>query len=793
MRPRLIPPGIEMVMQRISQPLTNLRGAYEVVVIGSGYGGGIAASRFARAGRQVCVLEKGRELLPGDFPNTEMGALREFQVDGPLHQIGSKTGLYDLHVDKEITVLRGCGLGGTSLINSNVSLRADPRVFEDLRWPEQLRQDLAHGVEAGYARAEAMLKPQPYPASRPEPQRAAHLRACAEHIGEKFYLTPINVAFESGVNHVGIEQSACNDCGDCVTGCNYTSKNTTRMNYLPDAWNHGAEIFCEVDVVLVRRVENRWLVIVRPLNVGRELFDAPAIHIFADIVVLGAGSLGSTEILLRSADAGLAVSRLVGERFTGNGDVLGFSYNGEIPVNATGIGTHDLLGHPPCGPNITGCIDARENRPLKEGMLAEDGTIPGALGAFVARMLANEAVIQGKKLGAHLSTTLSREAREADTVVRGPHHGAMKHSQMFLVMAHDGEDGRMQLEDGNLKIHWPGVGKRPIFEKINDMLAKVTETTKGLYVRNPLWNKLFGQPLITSHPLGGCCMGDNAQTGVVNHKGQVFDGANATSVHPGLYIMDGSILPTSVGVNPLLTISAIAERCADLAIRQNGWSVSYALPSRPRQNIEPPTVGVRFTETMKGHFSKGNRDYKAAEKAGKVDGHTFRFVLTIQADNLDKLLTDEHYSSTMVGSVEAPSLSPDPLTVTHGKFTLFVRNPAEPHVKNMFYRMGLTARDGTRYWFEGFKVIRDDEGVDVWSDTTTLYVTVWQGTSITGPLVGRGILYITPDDFMKQLTTTKITNARGKVAESKDLTRFGMHFMGALWKTYRPHLVRDAV
>lgn len=779
-------------MQRISQPVTHLRSSYEVIVIGSGYGGGIAASRFARAGRDVCVLERGREYLPGDFPSTEAEAAKQFQIDGPLHRMGSKTALYELHVDNDITIVKGCGLGGTSLINANVCLRADPRVFQDRRWPEELRNDLEYGLEQGYARAEAMLKPQTYPANRPELKKVAHLRACAEHLGEKCHLTPINVTFESGVNHVGVEQRACNDCGDCVTGCNVAAKNTTRMNYLPDAWNHGAEIFCEVDVVSIRRAGNRWLVIVRPLDVGRELFDAPPIHIFADIVVLGAGSLGSTEILLRSAEAGLSVSPLLGQRFTGNGDVIGFSYNGEIRINTYGMGDANAVGNDPPGPCLTAYIDARENRPLDEGMVTQDSTIPGPIATFTSKLVAHEAAIPGRVTSTDLETRFKREARELDTTLRGPRHGAGAHTQTFLVMAHDGEDGHMQLENGTLRIHWPGVGKRPIFQKINTMLTKATETTKGIFVPNPFWHKLFPQPLISSHPLGGCSMGDDAQTGVVNHKGEVFDGSNATSVHSGLYVMDGAIIPMSLGVNPLLTISALAERCAALAIRQNDWPISYDLPSRPRANIKPSTVGVRFTETMKGHFSKGTLDYKSADEAGKAAGNTFRFVLTIQADDLEKLLTDERYLSNMFGSVEAPILSPDPLTVTQGKFTLFLRNPAEPGVKNMMYRMGLTASDGTQYWFEGFKVIRDDRGLDIWSDTTTLYVTVWQGTDNTGPIVGRGILYITPDDFTKQLTTTKITNAPSKITEAKDIVRFGMHFMGELWKTYGIHLVREA-
>ena len=395
-------------MHRISQPVTRLRDTYEVIVIGSGYGGGIAASRFARAGRKVCVLERGREFLPGDFPDTETKALEEVQASGPDHRIGSRTGLYDLHIDREITVIKGCGLGGTSLINANVSIRADPRVFEDLRWPAELRKDLDKGLEAGYARAEAMLKPRTYPTNRPELKKVAHLKACARHVDQKCYLAPINVTFdkyENDINHVGVTQTPCNDCGDCVTGCNSSSKNTTRMNYLPDAWNHGAEIFCEIDVVAIRRVGNRWLVIVRPLNVGRELFSAPNIHIFADMVVLGAGSLGSTEILLRSKTEGMNFSRLLGERFTGNGDVIGFSYNGDNAINSMGMGTKNPVGNDPPGPCITAVIDSRSSqRPLEQGTITEDGGIPGAIGTFAARMMASEVVVQASGLNADQPT-----------------------------------------------------------------------------------------------------------------------------------------------------------------------------------------------------------------------------------------------------------------------------------------------------------------------------------------------------------------------------------------------------
>ena len=107
-------------MSRLSSPVGELKDHYEVVVVGSGYGGAIAASRLARAGREVCLLERGREFQPGEYPDTELEAVHQMQVDAPAAHSGSRTGLYDMRVNDGITVFQGCGLGGTSLINARM-------------------------------------------------------------------------------------------------------------------------------------------------------------------------------------------------------------------------------------------------------------------------------------------------------------------------------------------------------------------------------------------------------------------------------------------------------------------------------------------------------------------------------------------------------------------------------------------------------------------------------------------------------------------------------------------------
>src|SRR3954468_6911122 len=291
---------------------------YPIVVIGSGYGGGVAASRLARGGQRVCLLERGREWLPGEFPDTEAEAAEQVQLHTRGGREGRADGLYEFHLDEDISVFKGCGLGGTSLVNANVALEADPRVFDRPCWPSGIHGDPGGLLASAYARAREMLKPTPYPeTASPLAKLEAHRRS-AEYLGQPFVRVPINVTFEDGVNHVGVEQKACTGCGDCVTGCNYAAKNTVAMNYLADAWNRGAQIFTGASVEWLERVGNRWRVHYRPTADKREGFaGAPDLVVTADIVIVAGGTLGSTEILLRSRARGLPLSPRLGEMFTG--------------------------------------------------------------------------------------------------------------------------------------------------------------------------------------------------------------------------------------------------------------------------------------------------------------------------------------------------------------------------------------------------------------------------------------------------------------------------------------------
>jgi cholesterol oxidase len=775
------------VIPRIGSPLERMKPHYTVVVVGSGYGGAIAASRLARAGQAVCLLERGQELRPGEFPDTATEAAREMQVDLPTGHLGSRDGLYDLRVNDDINVFVGCGLGGTSLVNANVSLRPDPRVFQDPCWPAALRRDVGTRLEEGFRRAREMLRPVEYPPDQPLPPKLAALERSGVALGHPAARAPINVTFADGVNHVGVEQHACSGCGDCVAGCNHGAKNTLLMNYLPDAKNHGAELYTGVLVRRVERARGRWLVHFVPLGLGRERFGAPELFVGADLVVLAAGSLGTTEILLRSRAAGLPLSSRLGERFTGNGDVLGFGYNTHETINAIGFGHRPAAGRDPVGPCITGVIDARGEARLEDGMVIEEGSVPGALAGLLPATLAAAARIGAAEpaAGAAAEGGLAAHARELDGLVRGPHHGAVQHTQVYLVMAHDDGAGRLHLEDDRLRIAWPGVGEQPLFERIDRRLTEATRPLGGVFVRNPLWSDLLRHRLITVHPLGGCAMAEDAEHGVVDDRGRAFAGPSGTTVHEELYVCDGAIVPRPLGVNPLLTISALAERAAALIAEAHGWRIDYRLPSAPAAPPDPSPVGLRFTETMRGYLSsRVTDDFAAAAARGEADGSPCEFTFTVVARDLHRLLDEPEHRAALLGTVTAPALSPEPLAATGGTFNLLAVDSERVGAREMRYDATLVAQTGERFRFEGVKRVHDDPGLDLWADTTTLYVTVREGDAPAGRVVGRGILRISPADFSRQLTTMQVLNASGVGERLAALARFGRFFAGALHDVY---------
>lgn len=776
-------------MPLLSSSIGAIKPHYDVVVVGSGYGGGIAASRLARAKKRVCVLERGKELLAGDFPDTYAKFSQETQISlpaealGPEHY-GPRTGLYDVRLDEKMNVVVGCGLGGTSLINAGITVRPDARLFDDPRWPVALRNDPAL-LEEGFRRAEEMLRPEVYPDHLPKPAKLIAIEAAGRAIGEKVSRVPLSIAFESGLSPVGLKEAACRLCGDCVSGCNHSSKRTVATTYLPDAKNHGAEIFTEVSVRRVERRNTHWVVHYELFGAGREAFDSPELFVIADMVILAAGVLGTPEILLRSRAAGLSMSSQVGAHMSANRNVLGVGFNADVTINGIGFGNLPPEGRPPVGPLITAGVDLRDRSPLDEGVVVEEGAVPGPFAHGFVRAMLLAAAAFGSRNHESLTDIVEEMERNLESICEGPYRGATNNTLVLLGIGHDDSPGRLYLDNDRIRVAWPE-GREERVAEMNKILERIVRPLGATFVQNPLWSDLTRHSIVTVQPLGGCVMADDASSGAVNHLGQLFAESSGSKVHETLVVLDGSIVPRSTGINPLLTISALAERaCMGLA-KKLGVEIDYAFTAPSALHFTPRTPGIRFTEVMRGHVSKSIKDDCAkGEEAGKNEESPLTLHLTVIAEDLEHLLADPLHRARVVGTAAAPALSPEPMQVTDGTLSILAIDPADPKAKRLVYGMRLTTRDGAALHLEGIKYIRDDFGFDIWSDATTLFVTLYEG-ALGGAVAGKGVVRVGAVDFARQLRSMTVTHVEKTEDRARILLRFSEFFGLTLLETYLP-------
>ncbi|MFN0110569.1 MAG: GMC family oxidoreductase N-terminal domain-containing protein [Blastocatellia bacterium] len=573
---------------------------YDFIIIGSGYGGAITAARITATTPKpsVCILERGKEWEVGKFPDDIHEVSRNVR-----HDVFNPTGLYDFQLFSDITVMKGSGLGGTSLVNANVAIVPDEETFQQIAWPKNIKLP---ELMPYYEKAKTMLGARPHKRGTASDANAflkvKGLDKRAQEIGTNEFALNIVVTQQDGKNAAGFDQKACVDCGDCVTGCNVGAKNTLYMNYLPTAHKQGCDIFTKVEVKRLEKLaDGGWRVHgVRYKTISSEKFTLDARN-----VILSAGSLGTPEILLRSEMHGLSLSPKLGTQFSGNGDFFAMAYNTDHQLNTMGFpgkkANHEWAkrGFAP-GPSIVGAVSYNfgGKTPLEKRILVEDFSFPSSYLSLVMGAL--------KLFGRTGEDTDKGDETQELRRIRNdnpfkpydykPNEGALNQSMLYLIMGHDDGKGTMSLRDENshVVIDWDNVGRQQVFQLINEEIRRHARSLGGIFVTNPQWELTTPKKLITAHPLGGAPLGDDYQHGAVDEFGRVFK--NDGSVHDGLFVADGSLVTTALGVNPFLTISALSERIADRIVRNLGGE---AFPPRPVKVVVPdikPTDALNYKE-----------------------------------------------------------------------------------------------------------------------------------------------------------------------------------------------------
>jgi cholesterol oxidase len=614
------------------QPLGDANGqaCFQCVIVGSGFGGSVMAARLAPYFKpgQLAVLERGKEVQPGDFPATLAKAL--FEVKTPVNPLG----LFDFSVTPDMDSLVGNALGGTSNIYANVMLEPLPELFETppapanrpYRWPSAItydalkpyfkrvrhmlavekyidRDDLARGVAVrdpavegsffyGAEQGNRSDSDQPLTdyrertfAERPPLAKASYLRDSLPYLHplnghrpangsspqadqDHFEKLPLAINLtqvgQGQPNAFGVPQWKCILCGDCVTGCNVGAKNSLTMNYLPLAEKLGASLFSQVEVRAIRLSERadyryRLLVVTRVHENGK--LRKRELEIHTRMLVLSAGVFGTVKLLLEAQQQGdLTFSARLGRGFSGNADEIAISYNGERRLDSVGYGHRESTAWE-AGPTISAMVDFR--RVPDRQHVIQDGAFPSLLVRLASLVFSLRHLWRGNRRVWHDLLKAGAPARL---------NGALNHSQIWLAIGYDQADGELWLDGRErLRLRWRGSGTQPALEAIRQTFANLSRVAGASHLENPRerfsWLGRQGATPITVHPLGGCCMGDDIEQGVVDDVGRVFDPGGG--VFPGLYVNDGSICNASLGANPSLTIAALAERASDRIIQQD--------------------------------------------------------------------------------------------------------------------------------------------------------------------------------------------------------------------------------
>ncbi len=551
---------------------------FHTIIVGSGFGGSVSAYRLAAGGQGVCVLERGKAYPPQSFARRPHEMAANFW--DPSRGL---FGLFNVWSFKGIEALLSSGLGGGSLIYANVLLRKDEKWFVHdspfdggyENWPIS-RADL----EPHYDAVETMMDAQRFPFGQPgyESPKTAAMQEAAGKLGLHWDLPPLAVSFsptrngdpvvaeaiptpEYG-NYHGKLRTTCRLCGECDVGCNYGSKNTLDHNYLSAAQHKGADIR---PLSEVKRIEPRpgggFTVHYLAHDLARagqktNTAKLPLVTLTCDRLVLAAGTIGTPYLVLRNHSNFPHISKALGTRFCGNGDLLTFLLNATRQDDGRPV---PRLIDGSLGPVITSymrmpdAVDGVDGG-TGRGYYVEDAGYPILFDWMIETAKAPSLALRLLKFAWRRVCATIGHSPVSDLSAEIAHligNCALSSGSLpMLGMGRDIPDGVMKLRKGYLDINWTTKTSEEYFSRVRSTMEGIADALGAKFEDNLLW---YLKRVITVHPLGGCPMGRNAGEGVVDQWGEVFN-------YPGLFIADGSVMPGPVGANPSLTIAAFADR-----------------------------------------------------------------------------------------------------------------------------------------------------------------------------------------------------------------------------------------
>jgi len=516
---------------------------YDVIVIGSGFGGSVAALRLSQKGYRVGILEMGRRVTSADMQKASLSPLSLFWMP----DLGMK-GFFTQRFFKHVNIVGGVGVGGGSLVYAAVLLKPLPFFYQDPAW-NGLGINWRDELKPHFQTASKMLGVTPCPIHHIQDEA---LRKTAESLGveDTYGTVPLGIYFgdpeketpDPYFEGAGPARRGCTSCGSCLAGCEPGAKNTLDENYLYLAENLGAEILPTRKATLIHPLADGYEVeMINPLN---QKIHYPPLRAYK--IILAAGVLGTLELLFRCRDAGTLsnLSPTLGQQVRTNSEAIAGVLSRDREIDLSN------------GPAISSDFYLNDHTHVTQNRLPP---------SYWFMRLYSGPLVDGNKPLRRSLKTLWRFIRHPGISTASLRVFRNWHKRITLLSIMQSIDNTLAFTWGRgvfsrfetgLQSRTPSGKAAPAYIPEANIAARAYAGVTDGIPHNSLLESVLNMS-VTAHILGGCSISSDPNQGVIDTNHQVFG-------YPGLYVVDGAAIPANVGVNPSLTITAMAERAVSL-------------------------------------------------------------------------------------------------------------------------------------------------------------------------------------------------------------------------------------